>query len=305
MQFTNIDLYVHRHTGYRILGIYVNRHLYQYYVNLLWKTCFLEYAICSAVTSWYSQSLPPLPQQHGHIWAFYSVKITLWLLYSNTFQTEVQENLGATSWILQIFIAKFITHYSVCHVRMGGVYWWLLGSSVCPVESHITTLVCSHSYHDYNNCSPTRYDKCAVWQGNKPVNWSVAVDLRGQGEADFGWGVWYTIVSSYRVYHWLGDNLWFLNGIYHIHGSWGGASDHRSMKSYRDTLTLFMLLCVMTDKHSSLLQSDDFGKNSYHMNKIHPREKRWELWTAVSGLLAHISRAYRNFSLWHHEFIKG
>ena len=30
-----------------------------------------------------------------------------------------------------------------------------------------------------------------------------------------------------------------------------------------------------------------------------------ELWTAVSGLLALISRAYHNFSLWHHEFIKA
>ena len=36
-----------------------------------------------------------------------------------------------------------------------------------------------------------------------------------------------------------------------------------------------------------------------------PREKRWELWTAVSGLLALISRAYHNFSLWHQEFIKA
>ena len=34
-------------------------------------------------------------------------------------------------------------------------------------------------------------------------------------------------------------------------------------------------------------------------------EKRRELWTAVSGLLALISRAYPNFSLWHHEFIKA
>ena len=30
-----------------------------------------------------------------------------------------------------------------------------------------------------------------------------------------------------------------------------------------------------------------------------------ELWTAVSGLLALISKAYRNFSLWHHEFIEA
>ena len=36
-----------------------------------------------------------------------------------------------------------------------------------------------------------------------------------------------------------------------------------------------------------------------------PREKDAELWTAVSGLLALISRAYRNFSLWHQEFIKA
>ena len=40
-----------------------------------------------------------------------------------------------------------------------------------------------------------------------------------------------------------------------------------------------------------------------------PREeeekKDVELWTAVSGLLALISRAYHNFSLWHHEFIKA
>ena len=37
-----------------------------------------------------------------------------------------------------------------------------------------------------------------------------------------------------------------------------------------------------------------------------PREKDAELWTAVSGLLALvISRAYHNFSLWHHEFIEA
>ena len=36
-----------------------------------------------------------------------------------------------------------------------------------------------------------------------------------------------------------------------------------------------------------------------------PREKDAELWTVVSGLLAPISRAYCNFSLWHHEFIKA
>ena len=30
-----------------------------------------------------------------------------------------------------------------------------------------------------------------------------------------------------------------------------------------------------------------------------------ELWTAVSGLLALISKAYRNFSLWHHECTLG
>ena len=35
------------------------------------------------------------------------------------------------------------------------------------------------------------------------------------------------------------------------------------------------------------------------------RRKGAELWTAVSGLLALISRAYRNFSLWHHKFIKA
>ena len=38
------------------------------------------------------------------------------------------------------------------------------------------------------------------------------------------------------------------------------------------------------------------------IDHVIPREKRWELWTAVSGLLALISKAYRNFSLWHHEF---
>ena len=32
-------------------------------------------------------------------------------------------------------------------------------------------------------------------------------------------------------------------------------------------------------------------------------KKDAELWTA--GLLALITRAYRNFSLWHHEFIKA
>ena len=31
------------------------------------------------------------------------------------------------------------------------------------------------------------------------------------------------------------------------------------------------------------------------------KRKKMQLWTAVSGLLALISRAYRNFSLWHHE----
>ena len=36
-----------------------------------------------------------------------------------------------------------------------------------------------------------------------------------------------------------------------------------------------------------------------------PREKEAELRTAVSGLLARISRAYRNFTLWHHEFINA
>ena len=36
-----------------------------------------------------------------------------------------------------------------------------------------------------------------------------------------------------------------------------------------------------------------------------PREKDAELWIAVSGLLALISRAYHNFSLCHHEFIKA
>ena len=37
-----------------------------------------------------------------------------------------------------------------------------------------------------------------------------------------------------------------------------------------------------------------------------PREKKMqELWTAVSGLLALISKAYCNFSLWHHQFIKA
>ena len=34
-------------------------------------------------------------------------------------------------------------------------------------------------------------------------------------------------------------------------------------------------------------------------------KKDVELRTAVSGLLALISRAYRNFSLWHHKFIKA
>ena len=37
----------------------------------------------------------------------------------------------------------------------------------------------------------------------------------------------------------------------------------------------------------------------YH---VMPREKGWVLWTAVSGLLALISRA-GNFSLWHHEYV--
>ena len=41
------------------------------------------------------------------------------------------------------------------------------------------------------------------------------------------------------------------------------------------------------------------------IDHVMPREKRWELWTALSGLLALISGAYRNFSLWHHEFIKA
>ena len=45
-----------------------------------------------------------------------------------------------------------------------------------------------------------------------------------------------------------------------------------------------------------------FTCRKYH---VMPRETRWELWTAVSGLLALISRAYCNFSLWHHEFIKA
>ena len=41
------------------------------------------------------------------------------------------------------------------------------------------------------------------------------------------------------------------------------------------------------------------------IDHVMPREKRRELWTAVSGLLALISKSYRNFSLWHHEFIKA
>ena len=41
-------------------------------------------------------------------------------------------------------------------------------------------------------------------------------------------------------------------------------------------------------------------------NTVWCQEKKdVELWTAVSGLLALISRAYCNFSLWHHEFIKA
>ena len=40
-------------------------------------------------------------------------------------------------------------------------------------------------------------------------------------------------------------------------------------------------------------------------NHVMPREKDGELWTAVSGLLALISRAYHNFSLWHHKCIKA
>ena len=41
------------------------------------------------------------------------------------------------------------------------------------------------------------------------------------------------------------------------------------------------------------------------LDHVMPREKRCQLWTAVSGLLALIIRAYCNFSLWHHEFIKA
>ena len=41
------------------------------------------------------------------------------------------------------------------------------------------------------------------------------------------------------------------------------------------------------------------------LDHVTPREKDVELWTAVSGLLALISRACPNFSLWHHEFIKA
>ena len=43
------------------------------------------------------------------------------------------------------------------------------------------------------------------------------------------------------------------------------------------------------------------------IHHVMPRGKKRdaELWTAVSGLLALISRAYHNFSLWHHEFIKA
>ena len=39
------------------------------------------------------------------------------------------------------------------------------------------------------------------------------------------------------------------------------------------------------------------------IHHVMPREKKdVALWTAVSAL---ISRAYHNFSLWHHEFIKA
>ena len=41
------------------------------------------------------------------------------------------------------------------------------------------------------------------------------------------------------------------------------------------------------------------------LDHVMPREKDAELWTAVLGFLALISRAYRNFSLWHHGFIKA
>ena len=40
------------------------------------------------------------------------------------------------------------------------------------------------------------------------------------------------------------------------------------------------------------------------LDHVMPREKDGELWTAVSGLLALINRAYATF-LWHHEFIKA
>ena len=46
--------------------------------------------------------------------------------------------------------------------------------------------------------------------------------------------------------------------------------------------------------------------NMERKNHVMPREKKMqELWTAVSGLLILISRACRNFSLWHHECIKA
>ena len=38
---------------------------------------------------------------------------------------------------------------------------------------------------------------------------------------------------------------------------------------------------------------------------VMPKEKMGSSGTAVSGLLALISRAHSNFSLWHHQFIKA
>ena len=58
------------------------------------------------------------------------------------------------------------------------------------------------------------------------------------------------------------------------------------------------------------MRAHDIHFNTHTHGGIRPcdacqEQKDGELWTAVSGLLALFSRAYRNFSLWHHEFIKA
>ena len=58
--------------------------------------------------------------------------------------------------------------------------------------------------------------------------------------------------------------------------------------------------CIGSDRNKLKLRQYYYMKV---LENVMPREKK--MWSSGQGLLALISRAYRNFSLWHHEFIKS